>query len=141
MRQRTPPLRRCVVDAVGEQPAYFDLNWTSVHNHTALPAVFLTLRTPAGDPLTAEFPDGTCKPVQHLDLGPLPAGSREQFVLQLFAPKAGSLRALNVTLAGRHARLPLVPTCGDGEQPASMDCTVDPVTYGPGSPYSIDVNA
>ena len=136
----TPPLPNCVVAAAGPKPLYFDLNWTSVTNHTALPAVALTLRTADRRVLTAEFPDGRCKTVDGLSLGPLPSGDREQFVLQLYAPIVRPLRWIDVTIANRHVRLPLVHTCGDRPQPHSQNCTVDPVSYDPGSPYSISVS-
>jgi hypothetical protein len=47
----------------------------------------------------------------------------------------------SVTLSASTPRLPLVHTCGNRVQPDSLDCTVDPVSYVSGSPFSIDVHA
>jgi hypothetical protein len=130
------PPARCVTASLGRHLAYYDLNWRSVKNDTALPAVSLSLATPAGVPLVAQLPDGTCRTMKNYRVEALPANNGEQYVLQLFSARSRQLTSLTAQVDGTPSRVPLVPTCGNRLQPDSMSCTVDPIGYDSGAPYT-----
>ena len=135
-------LPHCAVAAVGRHPRFIAVNWRAVRDSLSLPVVHLTVATPAGDVLTMVDPDGGCRPMLGYPLEALGAGDGEQDVLQLVAPASNHrLRGLRVGIAGASVRLPLVPDCGGREQPKTLTCTDgrEPVTYVPGSPFSVSV--
>ena len=135
-------LPHCAVAAVGRHPRFVDVNWRAVRDSLSLPATRLTVATPQGDVLTQVGPDGGCRPMRGYPVDALGAGDGEQFGLQLVAPASDRpLRGLRVRILGASVWLPLVPDCGGREQPKALTCTdgQEPVTYVPGSPFSVSV--
>ena len=60
----------------------------------------------------------------------------EQYVLWLVAPATGDLHQLQVSIDGATTVLPLVRACGPQGQNSTLSCTVNPVTFTPGAPFS-----
>jgi hypothetical protein len=128
----------CARDAGGSHPVFFDVNWRAVRQDHSVPKATLSVSTAPGQDITVVEPDGRCRLLTDYDLEEVPA--RTQRVLQLIASgEESSLHQLKVVVDGRQVVFPLVPVCGPSGQPPAQSCTLDPVSYVSGAPFSFDL--
>lgn len=137
-----PSETRCRAWSTDRHTVFFDLNWRAVRNRTPVASVTLTISTPDGRPVMIALPDRPCLPMSRYRIGELPPDDGEQYVLQLFAPYASTNHAIGrllVVVNGRREVLPLVPACSsDRGQSPSRTCTVEPISFDEGAPYSVN---
>jgi hypothetical protein len=134
------PEPKCSLDIGGSHPLYFDANWRAVKEGTRVPKTTISIAASPDRPVSVVEPDGQCRRVTDYDLEEVPAGV--QRVLQLVAsggPSGSSPLQLTLKVDDRSVVVPLVPVCGSTGQPPSLTCTVDPVGYVSGAPFSADL--
>jgi hypothetical protein len=129
---------QCARDLAGRRPVYLDVNWRAVERGAVVPSAAISMSA-HGSALTVVEPDGRCRPVENYRLEVLPG--RAQRVLQLVGAEDPDLvlREIVVIVDGKRAALPLIPVCGTSGQPKSLSCTIDPVSYVGGAPFSADL--
>ena len=135
-----PSETRCRGWSTSGHPLFFDLNWRAVRNKTPVAGVTLSMSTTDGRPLMIAPPQTGCVPMSNYRIDPLPPLDGEQFVLQLFTSSAEAtdgMLELVITFNGHREVLPLYPACTpDKGQGPSRTCTIDPVSFDEGAPYS-----
>ena len=127
-------LPHCGRASAGAHRNYFNLNWRPLGHRGKTPAVRLSITTPEGLPVTAATINGTCARISDHHVNRLATG--EQYLLWLVAPATAHLHQLQISLDGATTVLPLVRACGPQAQTSTLTCTVDPVTFTPGAPFS-----
>jgi hypothetical protein len=132
------PEPQCARDVGGEHPVYIDLNWRAVKDDVVVPEARISIASADETFVTVVEPDGQCRLVQDYDLEKLPA--KMQRVMQLVTSGgAGGPAQLTVVVNRHRLVLPLIPACGPSGQSSSLSCTIDPVGYVSGAPFSSDL--